>query len=119
MPSSTFHHEHIKAQLQREIGWTIKNRVRDPRVPEIVTVTGIKLASDLRNATVYVSVYGDEKIRTGALVALNRAAPFVQRTVSRRISIRHFPKLIFRLDDSVDRSLHIAELLREVQDDLV
>jgi ribosome-binding factor A len=115
----THRFEHIREDLQREISWTIKERVRDPRVPAIVGVTEVKLASDTRNATVFVSIYGDEKVRTGALIALNRAAPYIQNVVAQRVSMRNFPRLVFRLDDSIDRGMHIDELLKDIKDDLV
>lgn len=119
MSARAYHLQHIREQLMREIGWAIKNKVRDPRVPMIVTVTDMKLAPDTRNATVYVHAYGDEKVKKGAIVALNRAAPFIQRVVAERVKLRHFPKLLFKIDDSIDRAMHIEELLREVKDDLV
>jgi ribosome-binding factor A len=112
--------ERMRSQLLREIGWTIANRVRDPRVPMIVSATDMKLAADTRNATVYVNVFGDDdKAKQEAVAALNHAAPFIQRVVADRVSVRHFPKLLFRLDNSIERGAHIEELLREVQDDLV
>ncbi len=113
-----YHHERLREQLMREIGWTIKERVRDPRVPMIVGVTGMKLASDSRNATVYVNVFGDEQVKKEAVTALNRAAPFIQRVVAERVQTRHVPRLVFKLDESIDRGMHIDELLRDVRDDL-
>lgn len=118
MKSRPFHLEHVRTQLIREVGWAIKNRVRDPRVPLIVTVTDMKLAGDTRNATVYVNIFGDEKTQKGALIALNRAASFIQHVVGQRVKLRHLPKLLFKLDDSIERGMHIEELLREVNDDL-
>ncbi len=103
----------------REIVWTIKNEVRDPRVPMIVSVSDMKLAPDTRNATVFVHVYGDDTVKRDAIAALNRAAPFIQQVVAGRVQMRHFPKLFFKLDTSIDRGMHIDELLREVRDDLV
>jgi len=114
-----FQHERITEDLRREITWTIANKMRDPRVPDIVSVTEIKLADDNRNATVFVSVYGTESEKKGALIALNRACPYIQKVVAERVSMRHFPKLLFKIDDSLDRGMKINELLKEIQDDLV
>jgi ribosome-binding factor A len=113
-----YHHERLREQLMREIGWVIKERVRDPRVPMIVSVSDMKLAPDSRNATVFVHIYGDETVKEEAVAALNRASPFIQRLVAERVRTRHFPKLRFKLDDSVDKGMHIDDLLREIRDDL-
>jgi ribosome-binding factor A len=110
--------ERVREDLLREISWVITNKVRDPRVPSVVTVSDVELAADTRNATVYVGVYGDEQTKKGALIALNRAAPFIQKMVGERVSLRNFPKFYFKLDTSLERGMRINELLREVQDDL-
>ena len=119
MPSQSFHHERIASQLLREIGWAIKNRLRDPRVPELVSVTHVKVSPDTRQATVLVSVFGSERTKQGALIALGRAAPYIQKLVAGRVHLRHSPKLTFKLDRSIDNAMHIEDLLEEVRDDLV
>ena len=118
MAGLQFHFEHVRSQLMREIGSVVTNDIRDPRVPPCVTILDIRLSADTRNATVFVSVFGDEKVRKGALIALNRAAPFVQRQVSRHVKLKHFPRLLFKCDEAVDRSLRVTELLKEIRDDL-
>lgn len=118
MSSPAFYKERLKHDLAREIGWTIANRVRDPRVPSFVTVTEIRLSDDTRNATVYVSVFGEDVEKTEALDALQHAAPYIQKNVAGKVKMKHFPRLRFKLDRSLDRSQRINELLDEVKDDL-
>jgi len=115
---SRFHLQRVTADLKREIGWTVANRLRDPRVPHVVTITDLKLAPDTRNATVYVSLQGAKEGKEVAVRALNGAAPFIQREVSSKVSVRHFPKLYFKLDTSLEQGERINELLKEIQDDL-
>jgi ribosome-binding factor A len=118
MPASHYHFERLREQLQHEIGIVIAREMRDPRIPSVVTVTQVKLAQDTRNATVSVSIYGDDQVKNGALEALNAAAPYIQRMVSSRITIKNFPHLYFKLDNSLEHSQHINELLKEIKDDL-
>lgn len=113
-----FHIERLSEQLQKEIGIVIAQELRDPRIPPVVTVTKVKLAQDTRNATVFVSIYGDEQVKNDALIALNGAAPFIQRTVAGRITVKHFPKLMFKNDNSLQHAQHINELLKEIENDL-
>ena len=104
--------------LHREIGLVISQEVRDPRIPDIVTVTEVKLARDVRNATVYVSIMGDDAEKKDAVDALNKAAPFIQRMVAARVVTKNFPHLIFKIDTSIEYGQHINELFREIQGDL-
>lgn len=119
MSSVQWHNERVRHRLQKEISWTIAHKVNDPRIPDMVIVTEINLAPDTRNATVYVSVFGTDKQKESALIALNRAASFIQKCVVAKISIKHFPKLYFKIDQSFDKSEHINSLLEKVKDDLV
>lgn len=118
MAAPKYHIERLREQLSREITTVISRELRDPRVPEIVTVTEVKLARDARNATVYVSIMGDDFEKTDAIDALNKAAPFIQRTVASRVVTKHFPHLIFKLDTSIEYGQHINELFKEIENDL-
>jgi ribosome-binding factor A len=118
MPASHHHFERLREQLQHEIGIVIAREMRDPRIPPVVTVTQVKLAQDTRDATVLVSVYGDEKVKKDALNALNAAAAYIQRMVSARVTVKNFPHLYFKLDTSLEHSQHINELLKEISHDL-
>lgn len=118
MSSPMYYKERLKHDLAREIGWTIANRVRDPRIPSIVTVTEVRLSADTRNATVFVSVFGEDVVKTEALAALQHAAPFIQNRVAEKVKMKNFPRLHFKLDRSLDQSERINELLDEVKDDL-
>jgi len=120
MATPKFHIERLSEMLRREIGTVISQKVRDPRIPDIVTITEVKLSSDTKNATVYASIMGDdEEEKLGAIDALNKAAPFIQRTVAQHVVTKNFPRLLFKLDTSIEYGQHINDLFKEIQDDLV
>jgi len=117
MSSPKYYYDRMREQLKQEIGDVIANDVRDPRIPSIVTITDLKLAEDTRNATVHVSIYDEKK--ENAIEALNTAAPFIQKMVARRVTVKNFPKLYFKLDRGLDHSDRINLLLKKIKDDLV
>jgi ribosome-binding factor A len=86
--------------------------VKDPRVG-FVTVTSVATSTDLRHATVYVSVLGDEGVRRRTLEGLRSAHGFLQRRVAEELRLKHTPTLDFSYDDSVDRGMRINALLDE------
>jgi ribosome-binding factor A len=118
MPSSQYHIQRLAEQLRQEIGTVIAREMRDPRIPPVVTVTHVKLAQDTRNATVHVSIYGAEAVRKRAFEAISAATAYIQRTVAKRITMKHFPQLCFKRDDSIEYGSHINKLLKEIHDDL-
>jgi ribosome-binding factor A len=86
--------------------------IKDPRVG-FVTVTAVKTTTDLRHATVYVSVLGDAGVRRRTLDGLQSAHGFLQRRIAAELRLKHTPTLEFSYDDSVDRGMRISALLDE------
>jgi ribosome-binding factor A len=90
----------------------IAKDLQDPRVG-FVTVTGVKTSPDLRHARVYVSVLGDESVRTDSLAGLRSARGFLQGRVAAELTLRHTPTIVFEFDDSIDRGMRITQLLED------
>ena len=91
----------------------ILTQVRDPRVKD-VTVTGVEMDPDMRSATVHVSVMGSPAKEELALKGLASSAGFLQAQVADRIETRYTPRLKFKLDSGVKKSIEIARVLSEV-----
>lgn len=82
----------------------------DPRVG-FVTVTSVKTSSDLRHARVYVSVLGDDQVRSETLDGLRSAHGFLQSRVAAELSLKHTPTITFEYDESIDRGMRISQLI--------
>lgn len=91
----------------------ILTEVRDPRVKD-VTVTGVEMAPDMRSAVVNVSVMGNDAKQQLALRGLASSAGFLQSRIADRIETRYTPRLTFKLDGGIKRSIEIARMLDEV-----
>lgn len=105
--------ERVSDQMKQEIADILMRKIKDPRIG-FVTVTEVVVADDLRNAKVFVSVYGAEK--TATLKGLESAAAFIRSELGKRMRMKFIPELLFRYDDSVERGAHINELLHEIHD---
>lgn len=99
--------------IRQVVGTAILTDLRDPRI-ENVTVTRVEVSPDLRNGRVYVSVMGNDAKQKLALKGLESSAGFLQSKVSDRIDTRYTPRLVFKLDDGVKKSIEIAKMLAEV-----
>ena len=100
--------------IQMELGRLILTKVKDPRLG-FVTVTHVDISADLKSARVFYSVMGGPKVKDATRLALENAAGFLQREIASVIRLRYTPKLVFRLDDSLDQSMEIDRLIRDVQ----
>jgi ribosome-binding factor A len=102
------------AEAVREVvSMAILTQVRDPRV-QGVTVTGVEVAPDMRTAVVLVSVMGSEAKQELAIRGLASSAGFLQAQIADRIDTRYVPRLSFKLDAGVKRSIEMARVLSEV-----
>ena len=106
--------EKIALQIKGTIAEALIHEMRDPRIG-FVTVTAVELSDDLKHAAVYVSVMGNDKEREGALIALNHATGFFQKTVAGNLTLRFTPKIRFVLDRSVDEGMKIDTILAQLR----
>ena len=91
--------------------------LKDPRIG-LVTVTGVQVTPDLREATVFVSVLGGEKVRKATLAGLASAHGVLQARINRELSLRRTPTLAFEYDDAVERGVRMTKLIDELAADL-
>lgn len=94
---------------------TLERRVKDPRLG-FVTVTDARITGDLRDATVFYTVYGDDEERAATAVALEKAKGLVRSEVGRRTGVRFTPTLEFVADAIPENAANIDDLLRAARE---
>src|SRR5829696_1010059 len=85
-------------------------QVKDPRLG-MVTITDARLTPDLRDATLYYTVYGDEAARADTAAALESARGVLRTQVGRQTGIKFTPTLAFVADVVPEHAAQIDELL--------
>lgn len=103
--------ELIREVLAEEIG-----KLKDPRIG-FVTVTGVETAPDLRRATVFYSVLGEEEEQEATAEALAHAAPHLQARLGHQVRMKFTPRLTFTVDPSIAHASRITRLLYEIDAD--
>ena len=93
---------------------TLERQVKDPRLG-FVTVTDATITADLRDATVFYTVYGDDAERTATAAALESAKGVVRTEIGRRTGVRFTPTITFVADHVPDNARHIDELLAQAR----
>lgn len=109
--------DRLNSLLKEVISDTIRTSVKNPHVNELLTVTHVDVAKDLRHAKVYISVIGTPSQKQQTMDALQSAAGFIAVQASKQVVLRYFPALTFKLDDSVDKQMRIEELLGKIADE--
>lgn len=106
----------IQEFIKQEVGNMLLHDLKDPRLG-FITVTGVKLTGDLREAVIYVSLFGKEEEKKASMDALNQAKGFIRRELGQRLKVYYTPSIAFAEDTSLDYSMHIEGLLKKIHTD--
>ena len=102
----------MNVRVREIVADVLERRVKDPRLG-MVTVTDARLTPDLREATVFYTVWGDDTVRADTAVALESAKGVIRSAVGRGTGLKHTPTLAFVLDAIPENARHIEEVLAQ------
>jgi ribosome-binding factor A len=100
----------LAVRIREIVASTLEMQVKDPRLG-MVTITDAKLTPDLRDATLYYTVYGDDAARAESAAALESARGVLRAQVGRQTGIKFTPTLTFVADAVPEHAAQIDELL--------
>lgn len=100
----------LAVRIREVVASTLEMQVKDPRLG-MVTITDTRVTPDLREATVYYTVYGDEVERTASAAALDSAKGVVRAAVGRQTGVKFTPTLAFIADEVPETARHIVDLV--------
>ena len=105
----------VADRIKETVALLLDTRVKDPRLG-FVTITEVRITGDLREATVFYTVLGDDENRASTKAALESAKGMLRSEVGKALGIRHTPSLEFLLDGIPENAIHISEVLRTAQE---
>ncbi|TYK48236.1 30S ribosome-binding factor RbfA [Actinomadura decatromicini] len=101
-------------RIQQIVAEMLERRIKDPRLG-FVTVTDTRITNDLRDATVYYTVYGSDGERAETAAALESAKGVIRSEVGRKTGVRHTPSITFVMDSLMENAAHIDDLLAKAR----
>ncbi len=107
--------QRIGEELRRVISDIIRSKIKDPRIPEIISVTNVIVTNDLSFAKIFVEIMGTKEEKEEAIEGLNSAKGFIKKEISSEVKLRQMPELIFILDETLDINQKMEELIEEVK----
>lgn len=106
----------LAKRIAKIVASALEHEVKDPRLA-MVTVTDARVTADLREATVYYTVFGDETERSASAAALASATGVLRSMVGARTGVRFTPTLAFVPDAVPDTARHLDELLAKAREE--
>ncbi|EGK13536.1 ribosome-binding factor A [Psychrobacter sanguinis] len=107
-------------QIQRELAVLIRDEINDPRLTGFVTISSVKVSSDLGYADIYVTVMEPElndamskHSHEESLQVLNKAAGFLRTELSHSLKTRTTPRLRFHYDEVTAQGNYMMDLINK------
>ncbi len=110
-----------KSQRQLQIGEQIKRIIADIFAREgmssisgsYITISQADVSPDIKNCTIYVNIFGNEKNRDAILTKLNGSASFFRRELGRNVAFRSTPEIKFILDKTEEEATTLESLINK------
>lgn len=104
----------VAREIQREMAEILRSKGMAAFDGALVSVSGVKISSDLSVAKIYVSVFPSEKADK-VMENLKEGARALRGELGHAMGkqLRIVPEIIFYLDSSLDYVAHIEELLKK------
>jgi ribosome-binding factor A len=103
--------------IREEVATFLRDHARDPRLVGFVTITGVEVSNDLRNAKVFVSIMGTDTERATTFEGLESLASHLRAHLGRVLRLRLAPEILFRVDESIAHAARIETLLAKIKED--
>ncbi|MGI8693418.1 MAG: 30S ribosome-binding factor RbfA [Geodermatophilaceae bacterium] len=88
----------LAVRIREIVASTLEMQVKDPRLG-MVTITDTRVTPDLREATVFYTVYGDETAQADSATALESARGVLRSAVGKQTGVKFTPTLAFVADN--------------------
>ena len=109
--------ERIDEELKKEISNIISYELKNPNVTGMISVTKVKVTTDLKFAKVSVSILNSKNVKE-TLAGLKKSSGFIRSEVAKRVNLRNTPEIIFELDDSIEYGAKIDNILKDIMKDI-
>jgi ribosome-binding factor A len=104
----------LAVRIRQIVSTAIESQIKDPRLG-MVTVTDARVTSDLREATVFYTVFGTDEEIADSAAALASATGVLRSTVGRQTGIKFVPTLTFVADIVPDTARELEEAIERVR----
>ncbi len=113
MRKNSIKNNRVSMEVQRELSSIIRNEVKDPRIPLMLSVTNVYVAPDLKTCRAYISVLGDQGELDAAMEGLQKAAGFIRRRLAQNMNMRYTPEIRFIADTSIEYGVSMIKTIED------
>jgi len=105
--------DRVQEEIRHQIGLILQRDINDPSIG-FVTITGVDVSPDLKQADVYFTTLAKDESFEETMNGLRRAEGFVRKLIGKRIRIKFTPDIHFIYDDSGKTDSRIDEIIERI-----
>ena len=106
--------EQVESTLRKALAQVLQRSISDPRIRGMVSITGVDVSPDLKQAKIAVSVLPEEYAKR-TIAGLKAASRHIQSEVKKLVALRVVPHLRFELDDSLKQAEKVYQAIDEAR----
>lgn len=107
--------DRVSGLIQANISELLLKKIKDPRLA-FVTITRVRVSSDLRIARIYFCMGSSPKSKEEVLSGFKSAVGFMRKELGHSLKLRYVPELFFHYDESFDYGNRIDRILRDLHE---
>ncbi len=107
--------DRVAEMMQRKLAQIIQQEIKDPRLPNLLTISAVQVTRDLGHAKIYFTVYNGDAAQSEAI--LNAAASYLRTALARTVTLRTVPQLHFIHDKSIEYGSRLSRLIDDVNNE--
>jgi len=105
----------INEEIKKDVSNTIQNKIKDPRLSAMVSVTKVDTTKDLSYTKIYVSIFGDILAKKETLQALKSSTGLIRKEIGIHVKLRHVPQVIIEVDETIERAIHLESIFHKIK----
>ena len=108
-----FRIERINEEIKKAVSMFIQNDLKDPIITGLITVTRVDTTNDLNYTKIYLSIL--DKRKEKVFEVCNKCIGGMRKAIATHVKLRIVPSIQLKLDDSIEYSFHITDILKETE----
>lgn len=105
--------ERLNSEIKKVISVALRE-MRDPKISSLTTLTDVSITNDLSYCDLKFSILGDEHEKNQIITTLQDASGYFRSHIAKNIRIRQVPEIRVKLDESIEYSNRINEILKDL-----
>lgn len=118
MRKNSLKNSRVNGEVQKVLAEIIRGEMKDPRISPLTSVIAVEVAPDLKTAKAWISVFGDDQVRSDTLAGLKSAEGFIRNKLAKKINLRNTPEIKFIMDESIAYGVSMSKKIADVTENL-